>query len=138
VGDSFAGFSLAYMQLFLAYIVTSLLGLVGLILCILPGIYFIVSWCFTFPLVIDKKLQFWDAMEVSRKVVTKHWWTVFGLMLVVGLLAIAGVLACCVGVFVTTPIAYAAMMYAYEDIFGEATGGAATLPEPTPVVRPIG
>ena len=36
-------------------------------------------------LVIDKKLEFWPAMELSRKVITHHWWTIFGLLLVCGL-----------------------------------------------------
>src|SRR6185503_12388104 len=33
------------------------------------------------PLVIDKRLEFWTAMELSRKVVTRVWFEVFGLML---------------------------------------------------------
>ena len=42
-------------------------------LCILPGIYLGVAWIFTEALVIDKKLEFWPAMELSRKVVSRHW-----------------------------------------------------------------
>lgn len=121
VGDVFAGFSLAFVQLLLAHVVSALLTTIGIILCIIPGVYLSVAWVFTLPLVIDKKLDFWPAMELSRKVVTKHWWVIFGLMLVTGILAVVGLLACIVGVFVTGSIAMAAMMYAYEDIFGERT-----------------
>jgi hypothetical protein len=66
-------------------------------------------------------MDFWAAMELSRKTVTKHWWAMFGLLIVCGLVALAGVLACCVGVFVTSAIAQAAVLYAYEDIFGSHT-----------------
>lgn len=118
VGDVFAGFSLAFVQLMLGQIVVSLLSVLGLLLCILPGIYLVISWVFTLPLVIDKKLDFWPAMELSRKVVTHRWWSLFGLALVAGLISIVGVLACVVGIFVTIPICLAALMYAYEDIFG--------------------
>ncbi len=118
IGDAFAGFSLAFVQLMLAQIVLALLSGLGFLLCILPGIYLMIAWTFTLPLVIDKKLEFWPAMELSRKVVTHHWWTVFGLVIVAGLVAVAGVLGCLVGIFVTMPICIAALMYAYEDIFG--------------------
>ncbi len=90
----------------------------GFVLCILPGIYLAVSWVFVLPLVIDKKIEFWPAMELSRKVVTKHWWLMLGFLIVLALVAIVGLLACCVGVFVAAAIAQAALMYAYEDIFG--------------------
>jgi uncharacterized membrane protein len=92
---------------------------------VLPGIYLAVAWVFTFQLIIDKKLEFWSAMEVSRKVVTQHWWAMFGLMLLAGLICIAGVLACVVGVFVTSAVALVALNYAYEDIFGARTTPAA-------------
>ena len=58
-------------------------------------------------------------MELSRKVVSKHWWLMLGFLIVCGLVAIVGLLACCIGVFVTAAIAQAALMYAYEDIFSE-------------------
>ena len=117
-GDAFIGFSTAFVPLMLAMLVKGLLTGLGCLLCILPGIYLAVSWAFALPLVIDKKLDFWPAMELSRRVVTKHWWLMLGFLIVCGLVALAGLLACCVGIFVTAAIAQAALMYAYEDIFG--------------------
>ena len=67
---------------------------------------------------IDKQVDFWTGMEASRKTVWKHWWKLFGLLLVGGLLTAAGVLVCCVGALVTLPIALGAIMYGYETIFG--------------------
>jgi hypothetical protein len=116
VGDAFAGFTLAFVPLMLAGLVSSLLTLVGLCLLVIPGIYLAVSWCFTMLLVVDKKLDFWTAMEVSRRVVTAQWWRVFGLMLLAGLISILGVLACIVGVFATLPIGVGAMVHAYETL----------------------
>jgi len=115
--DAFAGFSLAFLQLFLAGLVAGLLTSVGVILCVLPGIYLAVAWLFAFPLVIDKKLDFWPAMELSRRVVTHHWWQLFGLVLLNLLVIILGLLACCIGVYVAYPVVLAALAYAYEDIF---------------------
>lgn len=81
-GDVFSGFRLAFGQLLLAGLVSSLLQRLGLVcLCILPGIYLWVAWRFSIPLVVDKKLEFWGAMELSRKVVNRVWFPVFGLLL---------------------------------------------------------
>jgi hypothetical protein len=59
-------------------------------------------------------------MEVTRKVVNRHWWKLLGLKIVLLLVSVSGVLACGVGLFVTIPIGVAALMYAYEDIFAPA------------------
>ena len=88
-----------------------------LVVCMIPMVYLQISWSFTLPLIIDKQMDFWTAMGVSRKMVNKHWWHVFGLMILIGLLNIVGLLACCVGVLFTIPIGMGALMYAYETIF---------------------
>ena len=90
----------------------------GLMLCILPGIYLAVGYVFALPLVIDKKMEFWTAMEVSRRVVHKHWWSMLALVIVLALVAFAGVLLCGVGALITIPVSSAAFMYIYEDLFG--------------------
>ena len=116
--DGLAGFSFAFLPLFLVGLVSGLLTAVGFLCCILPAIYLGVAWTFAVPLVIDKKMDFWPAMELSRQVVQKHWWLLFGLGLVNMLVVIVGLALCCVGACVAMPIAFAATAYAYEDIFG--------------------
>ena len=98
IGDLFAGFNIAFLHLVLAGLVKWLLTSVGLVLCILPGIYLAVGYVFVLPLVIDKQMEFWPAMEVSRQVVHKHWWSIFLLTIVLVLVVCAGFLACFVGV----------------------------------------
>lgn len=117
IGDAFSGFGPSAGHLLLLGFVNGLLTLLGLAFCILPGIFLSVSWIFSMPLVIDRGMGFWDAMEFSRKAVAKHWFMVFALLIVVGLLALAGALACCIGVLVAVPLGWIALMYAYEDIF---------------------
>jgi hypothetical protein len=91
------------------------------LISMIPVIYLSVNWMFTIPLIIDKQMGFWTAMKVSWKMVHRHWLHVFGLVVLVGLLNIAGLCACCVGLLVTLPLGLAATMYAYEDIFGRKT-----------------
>ncbi len=124
IGDAFSGFGPSIGQLILLSLVMNLLTLIGYVLCLVPGIYLAVSWFFAIPLVIDRRMNFWDAMEASRKLVNRHWFLVFGFLLVYSLLSLSGLLACCIGIFVTLPIGIGALMYAYETIFTQADGTA--------------
>jgi hypothetical protein len=64
------------------FLIAGACGLVGF----LAMIYFWVSWLFSFGLVIDKGLEFWPAMKLSRRVVKMHWWQVFWLVFLTGLI----------------------------------------------------
>jgi uncharacterized membrane protein len=101
------------------------LSCVGVVVFLAPIIYLSVIWGFSLPLVIDKGLGFWQAMETSRKVVHQHWFSVFLLMLVVVLLNFVGLLICCVGLFLSVPLGMAMSMYAYETMFSPREGRSA-------------
>lgn len=128
LGQIFIGFGPRFGSLFAAHIVSMILIIAGLILFIVPGIYLMVSWLFAFPLIIDKGMDFWDAMELSRKMVTRHWWKLFGLALVLLLLSLAGLLVFLVGFFVAGAICVAAVAYGYEDIFTPRRESAVVIP----------
>jgi hypothetical protein len=91
-----------------------------LIICMIPVTYLAVNWQFTLPLIIDRQMKFWPAMQASWKKVHQHWWQLLGFTVVIGLLNLAGFCACCIGLLFTVPIGIAATMYAYETIFGES------------------
>jgi len=135
VETAFAGFSNRFLHLFLGSFVSLLLTVLGFFCLILPGIYLWIAWTFTLPLIMDKRLDFWSAMELSRKMVNRHWWKFFGFVLILALLHVAGFLVFCLGFFIAAPIAMASLMYAYEDIFGAS--GRVTAP-PLDGVGPSG
>lgn len=138
LGTLFIGFSTAFVPLMLASLVASVLTSLGLLLCILPGIYLSVCWqMFTPLLILDKGLDFWQAMECSRRVVTRHWWTCFALALVSTLAIVLGLLACFIGFFITLPLAVGMIVYAYEDIFGTETALAELTPAAEPTLAPV-
>jgi tRNA A-37 threonylcarbamoyl transferase component Bud32 len=117
VGMAFSGFSKAFLPLFLASLLMGIFTFFGLICLLLPGVYLMVGWAFTLALVIDKQLGFWPAMGLSRKMIFKHWWKFFGFIIVLSLMNTAGMLVFFVGSLITVPVALAALMFAYEDIF---------------------
>ena len=116
--DVFSGFRLAFMPLVLAGLLCGALTSLGFLLLIVPGIYLTVAFLFALPLVIDKQLDPWVALEVSRRVVHAQWWTMLALALIVALIALAGVLAFGVGLLIALPVAVGTLMYAYDDLFG--------------------
>lgn len=95
IGTLFSGFENNFLQLFLVGVVSGALSTLGMVCClIIPGLYLVVAWIFGPALVADKRLEFWSAMELSRKTVTRVWFQVFGLMLLASLpMIIAGLIA---------------------------------------------
>ncbi len=96
----------------------SVLVILGTIAFVIAA-YLNVCWMFALPLAADKGLKFWPALELSRRVVNKHWWMTFGLVVVSGVLGLVGFAACCVGVLVTGPVAFAMLNYHYQRVFGD-------------------
>lgn len=123
--DCFEGFDKAFVPGLLAGVLVSVLVSVGLLLCIIPGIFLATVWIFTWPLLVDRKLGAWQAMEVSRKVCGEHFWGLLGLLIVNLLVCLVGVLLCYVGLLVALPWTLAATACAYEDIFNPPTQPAA-------------
>jgi len=116
VGDAFAGFTRAFIPLVIAGLLVSLFIVVGFFFLVIPGIYLAVAYVFTYMLAVDKRLAFWDAMETSRKTITKQWWRVLGLLLLGIPFMILGFVALGVGIFVAMPLVMGAVAYAYEDL----------------------
>lgn len=90
--------------------------LLGFLAVMLLMIYLAVSWMFTFPLIIDRGLGPWTAMEVSRRVVGRQWFRVFFVLFLGGILAMLGLVALLIGFLFTMPLMLGAMLYAYEDL----------------------
>jgi uncharacterized membrane protein len=115
--DFFRGFNY-FLPLFLAGLATGILVSLGFVLLVLPGIYLAVCYMFVALLVIDHRMEFWDAMETSRKVVSKNWFAVFGLAFALFAVNLLGMLALGIGLLVTAPVTACAAAVAYREIFG--------------------
>jgi hypothetical protein len=83
---------------------------------LIPIIYLTLSWAFAFALVIDQGLSPWTALEVSRRVITRRWFSMLFLMICAGFLAMLGLIGLGIGVVFTIPLAFGALLYAYEDL----------------------
>jgi len=68
--------------------------------------------------IIFRGMSFWEAMEASRKVVSKNYIQVLLFLIVLGILLVVGAMICLVGLLVAVPIYFLAVYSAFEDIMG--------------------
>ena len=93
-----------------------------------------VGFTFAYPLIVDRKLQGFDAVKLSFRAAFANFFRLLGMMLLTSLMSVVGALACYVGMFLVMPIVYAAIAKAYEQVFGLADGtDYSNLPPPPPV-----
>lgn len=81
-------------------------------------VFISIGFAFTYPLIVDRKLQAIDAIRWSFRAAMANFWRILGMTLLTGLLSFVGLLLCYVGAFLVLPIQYAAIAVAYEKVFG--------------------
>ena len=106
--DFFLGFRF-FFPLLLTALVGALLTTIGFLLLIIPGIYLLVGYIFAYSLVIDRRLDFWTALELSRRTVNPIWFGMFGFLLLLMLINLAGIVALGIGSLVTIPVTMCAL-----------------------------
>jgi uncharacterized membrane protein len=74
----------------------------------------------TYPLIVDRRLTSWKAMETSRRAVTKRWFQFFGLLIVVGLLIAVSAIPLGIGLIWTAPWSVNVIGVVYRRTFGVA------------------
>jgi uncharacterized membrane protein len=115
--DFFAGFQYLVPLMLLSLVAGLFIG-IGTLLLIIPGVYLAVAYMFASYLVVDRRLDFWPAMELSRHTLNPRWFGFFAFMLLLVLLNLAGALLLGVGLLVTIPVSFCAVTVAYAEIFG--------------------
>jgi uncharacterized membrane protein len=109
----------AYISpLIVAGVLMSILVTLGFMILIIPGIYLAVAYIFTVPLIVDRNLSAWQAMETSRKAVTQHWFRFFAVMLCLIIIIFISMIPFGIGLIWTYPMMIAVMGILYRDTFG--------------------
>ena len=115
--DFFLGFRFFVPLLLTALVGGGLTG-IGFLLLVIPGVYLLVCYLFASSLVVDRRLDFWPALELSRRTVNPIWFGMFAFVLLLILLNLAGIVALGIGLLVTVPLTCCTVTVAYADIFG--------------------
>ncbi|WP_017306753.1 hypothetical protein [Spirulina subsalsa] len=119
--DFFGGFDY-FVQLVAGSVISVIFTAIGLILCIIPGFYLGVSYVLVPPLIVDRRLNFWEAMETSRQLVSRNWFGWFLLSITIFGINLLGFLVCGLGIFVSLPLTYAIWTAAYRNVAGLKSG----------------
>lgn len=98
---------------------------IGFLLFILPGIYLGVSYVLAQPLLLDRDLGVWQALETSRKATWHCWLRMFGLLAALAGLGFAAVLTLGIGLIWLGPLAVLVLGVVYRRMFGVADDAAA-------------
>lgn len=117
INEVFAHFG-RFAALFATALAISGLVYAGTLLLLLPGIYLGVAYSLALPLVAERGLSPWQAMEASRKAINRHWFKVFGLYLTLGLFLLLSAIPLGIGLVWTLPMAFIAVGVLYRTLFG--------------------
>jgi uncharacterized membrane protein len=115
--DLFKGFNF-FIPALVASIVISLFAFAGTLLCIIPGLVITAMYKFTYLFIVDKRMDFWPAMQASHAVVKNDYFGFTMFLLLMALVNILGALCCIVGILVSIPVTIAAITVAYRDLVG--------------------
>lgn len=90
-----------------------------LLLLVIPGLWWVLATMFAIPLHKEHSfLGVCGSIRLSLQVIHRHFCSIIGFLILLGLLQIAGFLCFIVGLLYTMPLAFVALCYCYHDLVG--------------------
>ncbi|MFV0484015.1 MAG: hypothetical protein ACK5MG_07990 [Bacteroidales bacterium] len=92
------------------------------IFLILPGIYLAVATSLAIPIYLyNDDISPMDAIKASISTVNKNFFSILWAQILLGLISMAGIIICCVGILATYNILYAGQYFIYKEIFNASS-----------------
>ena len=117
VADLFRGFNF-FVPALVASLLIGILSFVGFLFLIIPGLVIAAIYKFTYLFIVDKRMDFWPAMQASHAVVKNDYFGFTMFLILAFLVNVVGFLCFFVGLFITIPVTFAAITLAYKEIVG--------------------
>jgi hypothetical protein len=117
LGDLFKGFDF-FLPTLLASLLIGLFTFGGILLCIVPGLVVAAMYKFTYLFIVDKRMDFWPAMQASHNVVRNDYFGFSMFLILLFLVNLLGFVCCFVGLLVSMPVTFAAITVAYQELVG--------------------
>jgi uncharacterized membrane protein len=117
LGDLFQGFQF-FVPTLVAHLLISIFAFLAFLCLIIPGLVVAAMYTFTFLFIVDKRMDYGEAMRASHAVVKQDYlgYTLFLIALMA--LNFVGFLCLIVGLLVTIPISMGAIAVAYQEVVG--------------------
>lgn len=101
---------------FIGSIYYCLIVIGGMILLVVPGIYWAIKYSFTWYLIIDKNLSPKEALKMSGEITSGSKWNIFFFMILIILVNILGVIVFGVGLLWSMPTTILALIFVYRKL----------------------
>jgi uncharacterized membrane protein len=121
VSDMFTAFKDNYVNVMLAALLTNIIIGIGIVMLIIPGIFFACKLAFVPYLVIDKKLDAVKAVQTSWQMTEGYAMNIFAMGLLSIFIAIGGLIAFLVGVIIAAMWIYASFASIYYSVDSRQT-----------------
>ena len=117
LGDMFKGFNF-FIPTLVASLLIALFTFIGFCALIIPALIVAAMYKFTYLFIVDKRMDFWPAMQASHAVVKNDYLGFTWFLVLSFLVNILGFLCCFVGLLVTIPVTFVAITIAYRELVG--------------------
>lgn len=106
------------IPLSLCMLLMYVLLIIGFLLLVIPGIYLAVAYMMAMPLIVEKDLGPWQALEVSRKTISKKWFKFCGFGLLNMIIFTIAMIPLGLGLIWVFPWFMIAFGILYRNMFG--------------------
>ena len=117
IGDLFKGFNF-FIHTLVASLLIGLFTFLGTLTLIIPGLVIAAMYKFTYLFIVDKRMDFWPAMQASHNVVKNDYFGFTMFLILAFVVNVLGFLCLVVGLLVTVPVTFAAITIAYKELVG--------------------
>ncbi len=121
LNDAFSVFNMAG-PLAIAGILYGIATMLGVLACCVGALVVSGLLIPLYPILVNERLPVMEAFKKSINLMSGSWLMAALFVIVQGLLAGVGVIACCIGMFFTVPIAFACATLIYRDVAGVTFG----------------
>jgi zinc-ribbon domain len=117
MGSLFRGFDF-FIPALVASLLIGIFTFLGSLFLIIPGLVIAAMYKFTYLFIVDKRMDFWPAMQASHAVTRNDYFGFTMFLVLMFLVNVAGFLCLLVGLVVTIPVTFAAITVAYQEVVG--------------------
>ena len=102
------------LRAFFASILYALIVFIGLLLLIVPGIYWGIKYSQYQTAIVDKDMSIWESFQYSADLTQNNKWALLGLGILTFLINLGGLIVLCIGLIFTIPLTWLAWLLAYR------------------------
>ena len=113
ISDLFIGYKQNTGQLILYGFLSNIILTILFSLCFLPFVFIGPLLLFGLPIVFFENASAIDALKKSFEIAKNNYWSAVVIAILASLIAISGVILCCIGIIFTAPFIYAGIYSAY-------------------------